>query len=82
MIFKNSINNFTCIRYIPLFFFFLFPPSFHMFLLINHIPNEFIFHILFRMLLFPPSHILLKSFKGNWDKVNAFLLNGYAIKPY
>ena len=80
MIFLNSINNFIFIHYLPLLFFFFFPPSIHIFLLINHMPNEFIFHILFRMLLFPPSHILLKSFKGNWDKINAFLFNGYAIK--
>ena len=43
--------------------------------------NEFIFLVLFCLLFFPPSHMLLKSFKGNWDKNNTFLFSGYVINP-
>ena len=44
-------------------------------------PNEFIFLVLFCLLFFPPSHMLLKSFKGNCDKNNMFLFSGYVINP-
>lgn len=43
--------------------------------------NGFLVHIFLCILLSPLSHILLNPFKGNWDKINTFPVNGCVINP-
>lgn len=91
MIFLNSMNDFM---FYILFFLILFLSSFYSHLSFDQsytnilykefviLPqNGFLVHVFLCILLSPLSHILLNPLKGNWDKINTFLVNGHVINP-